>query len=244
MLTFHLDIIYVNLLQWSCQLTYTSLLPQMISSFWKYCVPYLSVRFLGNGLVTAQNHAQWYKQRRIMDPAFSSLWVIKSSQGDRTEYLLNLLFLYPVLVVKWNPVQIMVLFSALILLDNIVYWQHFCGALKVCFGHACLLTENCPYLQVFERTRWGQQCQSAHWAGVITDIISKLRSHHPLTAQHWTAMAQHHQVSTSHKMNRKLTLDNSLKKWGYNLPAKSQDTELVLRLKAALSSLTHSLFLL
>ncbi|KAM9356314.1 cholesterol 24-hydroxylase-like [Pholidichthys leucotaenia] len=32
-------------------------------------------RFLGNGLVTAQNHEAWYKQRRIMDPAFSSLYL-------------------------------------------------------------------------------------------------------------------------------------------------------------------------
>ncbi|XP_072301032.1 cholesterol 24-hydroxylase-like [Eucyclogobius newberryi] len=34
-----------------------------------------SQRFLGNGLVTAQNHELWYKQRRIMDPAFSSLYL-------------------------------------------------------------------------------------------------------------------------------------------------------------------------
>uniref|UniRef100_A0A3Q1AQF1 Cholesterol 24-hydroxylase n=1 Tax=Amphiprion ocellaris TaxID=80972 RepID=A0A3Q1AQF1_AMPOC len=32
-------------------------------------------RFLGNGLVTARDHDQWYKQRRIMDPAFSSLYL-------------------------------------------------------------------------------------------------------------------------------------------------------------------------
>ncbi|XP_044232450.1 cholesterol 24-hydroxylase-like isoform X1 [Thunnus albacares] len=32
-------------------------------------------RFLGNGLVTALDHEQWYKQRRIMDPAFSSLYL-------------------------------------------------------------------------------------------------------------------------------------------------------------------------
>uniref|UniRef100_A0A8C7NEX0 Cholesterol 24-hydroxylase n=1 Tax=Oncorhynchus mykiss TaxID=8022 RepID=A0A8C7NEX0_ONCMY len=32
-------------------------------------------RFLGSGLVTAQNHDEWYKQRRIMDPAFSSLYL-------------------------------------------------------------------------------------------------------------------------------------------------------------------------
>ncbi|XP_067097515.1 cholesterol 24-hydroxylase-like [Osmerus mordax] len=32
-------------------------------------------RFLGNGLVTAQTDDHWYKQRRIMDPAFSSLYL-------------------------------------------------------------------------------------------------------------------------------------------------------------------------
>ncbi|XP_039874192.1 cholesterol 24-hydroxylase-like isoform X2 [Simochromis diagramma] len=32
-------------------------------------------RLLGNGLVTARDHEQWYKQRRIMDPAFSSLYL-------------------------------------------------------------------------------------------------------------------------------------------------------------------------
>ncbi|KAM9356433.1 cholesterol 24-hydroxylase-like [Pholidichthys leucotaenia] len=32
-------------------------------------------RFLGNGLLTAHNHEVWYKQRRIMDPAFSSLYL-------------------------------------------------------------------------------------------------------------------------------------------------------------------------
>ncbi|XP_013764166.1 cholesterol 24-hydroxylase-like [Pundamilia nyererei] len=30
-------------------------------------------RFLGDGLITARDHERWYKQRRIMDPAFSSL---------------------------------------------------------------------------------------------------------------------------------------------------------------------------
>uniref|UniRef100_A0A3P8R5N3 Cholesterol 24-hydroxylase n=1 Tax=Astatotilapia calliptera TaxID=8154 RepID=A0A3P8R5N3_ASTCA len=32
-------------------------------------------RFFGNGLITARDHEQWYKQRRIMDPAFSSLYL-------------------------------------------------------------------------------------------------------------------------------------------------------------------------
>ncbi|XP_033846326.1 cholesterol 24-hydroxylase-like [Periophthalmus magnuspinnatus] len=32
-------------------------------------------RFLGNGLVTAVDHELWYKHRRIMDPAFSSLYL-------------------------------------------------------------------------------------------------------------------------------------------------------------------------
>ncbi|XP_074812321.1 cholesterol 24-hydroxylase isoform X5 [Natator depressus] len=34
------------------------------------------VRFLGNGLVTDLNHDHWYKQRRIMDPAFSRTYLI------------------------------------------------------------------------------------------------------------------------------------------------------------------------
>ncbi|XP_051501657.1 cholesterol 24-hydroxylase-like isoform X2 [Myxocyprinus asiaticus] len=32
-------------------------------------------RFLGNGLVTVRDHDVWYRQRRIMDPAFSSLYL-------------------------------------------------------------------------------------------------------------------------------------------------------------------------
>ncbi|KAA8583331.1 hypothetical protein FQN60_015877, partial [Etheostoma spectabile] len=35
-------------------------------------VPCVFSRFLGNGLITATDHEKWYKQRRIMDPAFSS----------------------------------------------------------------------------------------------------------------------------------------------------------------------------
>uniref|UniRef100_A0A8C4VDE3 Cholesterol 24-hydroxylase n=1 Tax=Gopherus evgoodei TaxID=1825980 RepID=A0A8C4VDE3_9SAUR len=34
------------------------------------------MRFLGNGLVTDLNHDHWYKQRRIMDPAFSRTYLI------------------------------------------------------------------------------------------------------------------------------------------------------------------------
>ncbi|KAM8847238.1 cholesterol 24-hydroxylase-like [Synchiropus picturatus] len=33
------------------------------------------VRFFGNGLVSVRDHDIWYKQRRIMDPAFSSLYL-------------------------------------------------------------------------------------------------------------------------------------------------------------------------
>ncbi|XP_067240741.1 cholesterol 24-hydroxylase-like isoform X2 [Chanodichthys erythropterus] len=32
-------------------------------------------RFLGNGLITAADHDTWYRQRRIMDPAFSSSYL-------------------------------------------------------------------------------------------------------------------------------------------------------------------------
>ncbi|XP_077442861.1 cholesterol 24-hydroxylase-like [Stigmatopora argus] len=41
-------------------------------------------RFLGNGLVTARDHDLWYKQRRIMDPAFSSLY-LRSLTGTFNE---------------------------------------------------------------------------------------------------------------------------------------------------------------
>uniref|UniRef100_A0AAX7U9P3 Cytochrome P450, family 46, subfamily A, polypeptide 1, tandem duplicate 4 n=1 Tax=Astatotilapia calliptera TaxID=8154 RepID=A0AAX7U9P3_ASTCA len=41
-----------------------------------YLTVFTSVhRFFGNGLITARDHEQWYKQRRIMDPAFSSLYL-------------------------------------------------------------------------------------------------------------------------------------------------------------------------
>uniref|UniRef100_A0A674BBA0 Cholesterol 24-hydroxylase n=1 Tax=Salmo trutta TaxID=8032 RepID=A0A674BBA0_SALTR len=48
-------------------------------------------RFFGNGLVTAQNHDEWYKQRRIMDPAFSSLY-LRGQMGvfnERAEKLMD-----------------------------------------------------------------------------------------------------------------------------------------------------------
>ncbi|XP_076612084.1 cholesterol 24-hydroxylase-like [Chaetodon auriga] len=47
-------------------------------------------RFLGNGLVTAQDHEQWYKQRRIMDPAFSSLYLrgLMGTFNERAEKLM------------------------------------------------------------------------------------------------------------------------------------------------------------
>ncbi|XP_044026007.1 cholesterol 24-hydroxylase-like [Siniperca chuatsi] len=48
-------------------------------------------RFLGNGLITAQNHELWYKQRRIMDPAFSSLYLrgLMGTFNERAEKLMN-----------------------------------------------------------------------------------------------------------------------------------------------------------
>ncbi|XP_069559236.1 cholesterol 24-hydroxylase-like [Brachyistius frenatus] len=48
-------------------------------------------RFLGNGLVTAQNHELWYKQRRIMDPAFSSLYLrgLMGTFNERAEKLMD-----------------------------------------------------------------------------------------------------------------------------------------------------------
>uniref|UniRef100_A0AAV2K7Y1 Cholesterol 24-hydroxylase n=1 Tax=Knipowitschia caucasica TaxID=637954 RepID=A0AAV2K7Y1_KNICA len=48
-------------------------------------------RFLGNGLVTAVDHDLWYKQRRIMDPAFSSLYLrgMMGTFNERAEKLME-----------------------------------------------------------------------------------------------------------------------------------------------------------
>ncbi|XP_034018672.1 cholesterol 24-hydroxylase-like [Thalassophryne amazonica] len=48
-------------------------------------------RFLGNGLVTARDHEVWYKQRRIMDPAFSSLYLrgLMDTFNERAEKLME-----------------------------------------------------------------------------------------------------------------------------------------------------------
>ncbi|XP_019738247.1 cholesterol 24-hydroxylase [Hippocampus comes] len=48
-------------------------------------------RFLGNGLATARNHDQWYKQRRIIDPAFSSLYLrsLTGTFNERAERLMT-----------------------------------------------------------------------------------------------------------------------------------------------------------
>ncbi|XP_062376870.1 cholesterol 24-hydroxylase-like isoform X2 [Sardina pilchardus] len=49
------------------------------------------VRFLGNGLLTALDHNQWHKQRRIMDPAFSSLYLrgLMGVFNERAECLME-----------------------------------------------------------------------------------------------------------------------------------------------------------
>ncbi|KAM9798343.1 cholesterol 24-hydroxylase-like [Neosynchiropus ocellatus] len=48
-------------------------------------------RFLGNGLLTARNHEKWYKQRRLMDPAFSSLYLrgLMGTFNDQAEKLMS-----------------------------------------------------------------------------------------------------------------------------------------------------------
>uniref|UniRef100_A0A8C5FA41 Cholesterol 24-hydroxylase-like n=1 Tax=Gadus morhua TaxID=8049 RepID=A0A8C5FA41_GADMO len=48
-------------------------------------------RFLGSGLVSATNHEQWYKQRRIMDPAFSTLYLrgLMGTFNERAENLMD-----------------------------------------------------------------------------------------------------------------------------------------------------------
>uniref|UniRef100_A0A8C8EGC4 Cholesterol 24-hydroxylase n=1 Tax=Oncorhynchus tshawytscha TaxID=74940 RepID=A0A8C8EGC4_ONCTS len=59
--------------------------------FYKRLFNLFGQRFFGNGLVTAQNHEEWYKQRRIMDPAFSSLY-LRGQMGafnERAEKLMD-----------------------------------------------------------------------------------------------------------------------------------------------------------
>ncbi|KAM7395738.1 hypothetical protein PAMA_007152 [Pampus argenteus] len=48
-------------------------------------------RFLGNGLITVHDYTQWYKQRRIMDPAFSSLYLrgLMGTFNERAEKLMS-----------------------------------------------------------------------------------------------------------------------------------------------------------
>uniref|UniRef100_A0A4W4GWE9 Cholesterol 24-hydroxylase n=1 Tax=Electrophorus electricus TaxID=8005 RepID=A0A4W4GWE9_ELEEL len=48
-------------------------------------------RFLGNGLITAVDHDTWYKQRRIMDPAFSSSYLrgLMDTFNERAECLMQ-----------------------------------------------------------------------------------------------------------------------------------------------------------
>ncbi|KAJ6661920.1 hypothetical protein lerEdw1_013091 [Lerista edwardsae] len=51
------------------------------------------VRFLGNGLVTDQNHDHWHKQRKIMDPAFSRTFLVglMGNFNDKAEELMRIL---------------------------------------------------------------------------------------------------------------------------------------------------------
>uniref|UniRef100_A0A8C7PMZ7 Cholesterol 24-hydroxylase n=1 Tax=Oncorhynchus mykiss TaxID=8022 RepID=A0A8C7PMZ7_ONCMY len=63
----------------------------LLSGYSKYSVVLLFRRFLGSGLITAHNHDAWYKQRRIMDPAFSSLY-LRGQMGafnERAERLMD-----------------------------------------------------------------------------------------------------------------------------------------------------------
>uniref|UniRef100_A0A3B3UCG6 Cholesterol 24-hydroxylase-like n=1 Tax=Poecilia latipinna TaxID=48699 RepID=A0A3B3UCG6_9TELE len=76
-------------------------------------------RFIGTGLVTAIDHETWYKQRRIMDPAFSTLYLrgLMGTFNERAEKLMDKLsdladsstpvpsVLHPLLRCKTSPVQ-------------------------------------------------------------------------------------------------------------------------------------------
>uniref|UniRef100_A0A8C6NK47 Cholesterol 24-hydroxylase n=1 Tax=Nothobranchius furzeri TaxID=105023 RepID=A0A8C6NK47_NOTFU len=56
-------------------------------------VLFVFCRFFGNGLITALDHDMWYKQRRIMDPAFSSLYLrgLMGTFNERAEKLMDVL---------------------------------------------------------------------------------------------------------------------------------------------------------
>ncbi|XP_042359175.1 cholesterol 24-hydroxylase-like [Plectropomus leopardus] len=60
-------------------------------SFYKKLFNLFGQRFLGNGLVTALDHEQWYKQRRVIDPAFSSLYLrgLMGTFNERAEKLMT-----------------------------------------------------------------------------------------------------------------------------------------------------------
>ncbi|XP_076874259.1 cholesterol 24-hydroxylase-like [Brachyhypopomus gauderio] len=58
---------------------------------YKHLFHLFGLRFLGNGLVTAMDHDVWYKQRRIMDPAFSSSYLrcLMDTFNERAECLMQ-----------------------------------------------------------------------------------------------------------------------------------------------------------
>ncbi|ROL53535.1 Cholesterol 24-hydroxylase [Anabarilius grahami] len=60
-------------------------------------------RFLGNGLITAADHDTWYRQRRIMDPAFSSSYLrgLMDTFNEMSERLMDKL---EEIAVKKTPV--------------------------------------------------------------------------------------------------------------------------------------------
>ncbi|KAM6992081.1 cholesterol 24-hydroxylase-like [Tautogolabrus adspersus] len=88
-------------------------------------------RFLGNGLITAQDHEMWYKQRRIMDPAFSSLYLrgLMGTFNERAEKLMTTLTDYAEKKTEANMLQLV----NIVTLDVIA---------KVAFGVELDLQEN------------------------------------------------------------------------------------------------------
>uniref|UniRef100_A0A7N8XFB4 Cholesterol 24-hydroxylase n=1 Tax=Mastacembelus armatus TaxID=205130 RepID=A0A7N8XFB4_9TELE len=85
----HYVILGVNCPEATKEILMSSKYPK--DSFYKRLSNLFGQRFLGNGLVTARDHKQWYKQRRIMDPAFSSLYLrgLMGAFNDRAEKLMS-----------------------------------------------------------------------------------------------------------------------------------------------------------
>ncbi|KAM6915246.1 cholesterol 24-hydroxylase-like [Xenentodon cancila] len=107
-------------------------------------------RLLGNGLVTVQDHNLWYKQRRIMDPAFSNMYLrgLMGTFNERAEKLMDKL----ADVADNNAEANMLHLANCVTLDVIA---------KVAFGMDLdLLRNSSPFPKAIETCLKGMTCDS------------------------------------------------------------------------------------